>query len=353
VQTLRAHLSKHPDAAHVLIAHSHGGNVCLAALNDKHTRQAVSALVCLSTPFINVRARADSPTLTGYAHAALGISLIGAFLASIALIDKWVPGPWGEVLWVGCLIAAIVLYIFVINPWFTGDRQKALRRWASAKRRAFTAPPVLVLTSDGDEALLALKIAEGVDAALRGLWQVAVAPALRIFAAQRRLGNNLRVSLPLFALAVSLVLAVGLEVDETSPLRTGNWSLLNVLKFPGLALVATAVLFYLWSLVLAIPGFIMVIIGYFGLVLVRWLAFGWAGYLGFDMTAETCPVGTAKFTRLGPSLRARGLHHGHSYNDRRAPVHIARFIRETMASKARQPSDYFARESPRYTASTN
>jgi hypothetical protein len=104
---------------------------------------------------------------------------------------------------------------------------------------------------------------------------------------------------------------------------------------------------------LAIPGFIMVIIGYFGLVLVRWLAFGWAGYLGFDMTAETCPVGTAKFTRLGPSLRARGLHHGHSYNDRRAPVHIARFIRETMASKARQPSDYFARESPRYTASTN
>src|SRR5678815_1053612 len=107
-RTLRAHLSKHPDAAHVLIAHSHGGNVCLAALNDKHTRQAVSALVCLSTPFINVRARADSPTLTGYAHAALGISLIGAFLASIALIDKWVPGPWGEVLWVGCLIAAIV-----------------------------------------------------------------------------------------------------------------------------------------------------------------------------------------------------------------------------------------------------
>src|SRR5512143_3175303 len=33
----------------------HGVNVLLAALNDPHTRQAVRALVCLSTPFISVR----------------------------------------------------------------------------------------------------------------------------------------------------------------------------------------------------------------------------------------------------------------------------------------------------------
>jgi hypothetical protein len=136
--------------------------------------------------------------------------------------------------------------------------------------------------------------------------------------------------LPILAVAVSLVLAVGLSVDDTSPLRTGNWSLPIVLKFLVTALFGTALFFFLWSLVLALPGLIMVIIGYLGLAFVRWLAFGWAGYLGVEMTAETCPVGTAQVTRLGPSLRARGLHHGHSYNDRRAPVHIARFIRETM-----------------------
>lgn len=331
--TLREHIARYPGAAHILIAHSHGGNVCLAALNDKQTRQAVRALVCLSTPFINVRGRADSPTLMGFSEAARAISLLVAFFASIALIDKWVPEPWGGVMWGGFLLIASLLY--GLYSALTGKRRKALRRWASAKRRGFTAPPVLALMSDGDEALLVLKIAEGLNAALRGLWRLAVVIPLRIFAAQRRLGNNLRVSLPILAVAVLLVLAAGLVVDDTSPLRTGNWSLLILLKFLGTALAGTILFFWLWVFLLALPGLLMVVIGYFGLAFVRWLAFGWAGYLGVEMTAETCPVGTAQVTRLGPSLRARGLHHGHSYNDRRAPVHIARFIRETMGSNAR------------------
>ncbi|HKE83300.1 MAG TPA: hypothetical protein VKB50_06085 [Vicinamibacterales bacterium] len=336
--TLRKHIAQYPGAAHVLIAHSHGGNLCLAALNDPQTRRAVRALVCLSTPFINIRGRTDSPALMGFSHAARLLCFLVALLGSIALFDKWLPEAWREATWV----AGFLLCIFSYASYsvFTEKRRKALRQWASAKRRGFAEPSVLALISDGDEALLVLKIAEGLNAALRGLWRLAVGIPLRIFAAQRRFGNNLRLSLPVFAAVVLLALAAFLAEDVTSPLRTGYWSVLIVLKFLVAALFASAGVIFLWCFVLALPGLVMVIFGFVGLSFVRWLAFGWAGYLGVEMTAETCPVGTAQITRLGPSLRARGLRHGHSYNDRRAPVHIARFIRQTMASKTSRRDEF-------------
>ena len=196
---------------------------------------------------------------------------------------------------------------------------------------------MLALISDGDEALMALKIAEGLNAALRGLWRLSVGVPLRIFEAQRRFGNNLRLSLPICAVVLLLVLAAFFKTDVTSPLKTGSWSLLIVLKFLAAALITTVGLMFLWCLAVALPALIVVSIVYLGLSFIRWLAFGWAGYLGVEMTAETCPIGTAQITRLGPSMDAHGLHHGYSYNDPRAPVHIARFIRETMASKSGQP----------------
>lgn len=333
--TLREHIAQYPGAAHILIAHSHGGNVCLAALNDPETRRAVRALVCLSTPFINVRGRADSPTLIGFSQAARAICLIVALFGSIALTNRWLSEKWSEPIWAAAFLAVIFAYAFFSV--FTEKRRTALRRWASAKRHGIAEVPMLALISDGDEALLVLKIAEGLNAALRGLWQLSVAVPMRIFAAQRRFGDNLRLSLPVCAVFLLLVLAVFLETDVTSPLKTGSWSLLIVLKFLTAAFITFVGLIVLWCLAVALPALIMVTIGFLGLSFVRWLAFGWAGYLGVEMTAETCPIGTAQITRLGPSLRARGLHHGYSYNDRRAPVHIARFIRETIASSAWQP----------------
>ena len=49
---------------------------------------------------------------------------------------------------------------------------------------------MLVLLADGDEALLALKIAEGVNAAIRGLWRLASFVPLRVFPVQRRLATT-------------------------------------------------------------------------------------------------------------------------------------------------------------------
>lgn len=44
-------------AKHVLIAHSHGGNIALYAMREPNVQQCVNGLVCLSTPFIQISPR--------------------------------------------------------------------------------------------------------------------------------------------------------------------------------------------------------------------------------------------------------------------------------------------------------
>lgn len=329
-KTLREHLASYPGADHVLIAHSHGGNVCLAALHDPEVRRAVKALVCLSTPFINVRSRGDSETLQKFLIWAGRLILIGLFFWSTYLIKKMVPKPWDSVVWTAGFLGPVFLWAFYAA--FTEDRRKALRNWAFAKRRAFTAPPILALLSDGDEALLALKIAEGLNGVLRALWRLAVQIPLRIFALQNRAGRNPWLSVPVFGGLTVVFLGWLLTHDVTSPLQTHDWSPWIVFKFILAALILSSGLILSWCLVLALPGLVAAAVGFVGLACIRWLAFGWAGYMGMEMTAETCPIGSATMIRLGPHRSARGLRHGHSYHDRRAPIHIARFIRKTLAS---------------------
>jgi hypothetical protein len=113
------------------------------------------------------------------------------------------------------------------------------------------------------------------------------------------------------------------------------WLLRNDASVMSLTLVAKAIVAALlvpgliplaWSLLIALPALLITPIGFAAVGLLRWLAFGWGGSFEVEMTAETCPVATTTTTRLGPRLGPRGLRHGYSYNDRRSPVLIARFI---------------------------
>jgi Putative serine esterase (DUF676) len=54
---LREGFQLFPDAAHSVIAHSHGGNIVLKALEDGSIRERVINVICLSTPFITVAPR--------------------------------------------------------------------------------------------------------------------------------------------------------------------------------------------------------------------------------------------------------------------------------------------------------
>ncbi len=325
-KTLRAHIAKtkdtFPGAKQVLVAHSHGGNLCLAALRDRETRAAVHGLACLSTPFVNVRSRADSAVLVDFLYWA-GLGVLGvALFGSIYVVSRLIPEPWEGPAWVAGFILSTLAWVVLSVR--TEERRKAMRRWASTRRTAVGALPVLVLLADGDEALLALKIAEGVNAAIRGLWRMVSVVPLRVFSIQRRMGNEWRVAFPVYGVAAVAVLVWLLRNDVSV------MSLSLVLKAILAGLLLPGFLLLLWSLLLALPALLITVIGFVGLGLLRWLAFGWAGSFDVEMTAETCPVGTATITRLGPRRGSRGLRHGYSYNDRRAPIVIGRFICRTL-----------------------
>jgi hypothetical protein len=332
--SLRAHITRtrerFPRARLVLVAHSHGGNVCLAALRDPHVRAAVDGLVCLSTPFVNVRARADAAVLVEFLYWAGLLAMGAALFGSIYWVSRLVPEPWDSLVWTaGFMIATLA---WVLGSARTRRRREALRRRAQARPQATAEPATLILLADGDEALLALKVAEGVNATLRGTWRVVSALPLAIFAVQRRWGNRWQAALPVYV-SVSVAVLIWLLISDASLMSPGlvAKAILAAVVLPGFLLLA-------WSLLLALPVLLVTPIGFGALGLLRWLAFGWAGTFDLEMTAETCPVGSATIIRLGPRLGSRGLRHGHSYNDRRAPVHIGRFI-SRIAATARVGGD--------------
>jgi len=327
--TLRAHVAcmkrRFPDARQVLIAHSHGGNVCLAALRDRDTRAAVQGLACLSTPFVNVRSRADSVVLTDFLQGAGYLVFSAVLFGSIYWVSRRIPDPWDTWLWVAVFMLAV--FAWAIFDARTETRRQALRRWGMTRQVAMPETAVFVLLADGDEALLALKIAEGVNAALRGMWRLASVLPLRVFAVQRRWGSEFRVAVVYVAAAVAAF--IWLLRNDTSEM-----SITLVAKGIVVALFVPGVILFAWSLLLALPALLITPIGFVALGLLRWLAFGWGGSFGVEMTAETCPVGTATITRLGPRLGPRGLRHGYSYNDRRSPILLARFIASVANTSA-------------------
>ena len=49
--------NSYPLAQHFIVAHSHGGNIALYALNHPELARKIRGVICLSTPFLNVRER--------------------------------------------------------------------------------------------------------------------------------------------------------------------------------------------------------------------------------------------------------------------------------------------------------
>lgn len=327
--SLRDHIAniakEHPGAAQVLVAHSHGGNVCLYALRDAATRNHVRGLVCLSTPFVHARLRPDGSTLIDMLKGAGALAYLALFLVASIALSNALPNPWDDIVFVsawGALLVTVAVFRVLGEK-----RRQALRAWAeSIAEKTGDGPETLVLLSDGDEALLALKVAEGLTVLIRGLWLATYWLPSRTLRAIEKAG---RWRLPAYGVLSLIALVALLLTDATSPWggAAGEpWTPGLALRFLGAAAMIPLMLYFALALALALPAFTVLLLAYPFLMFSRWLAFGWGGSVDMDITAETCPLGTATTTRLAAPEDARGLRHAHSYNHPDAARVVADFI---------------------------
>ena len=124
------------------------------------------------------------------------------------------PEPWDVVVFVPSFM--VVLVPFVLLWRLREPRQQALRLWAdSVTQPQGNRPATMVLLSDGDEALLALKITEGLNVMVRGLWRFMFSLPRVVQHTIDRLGRWLLV---LYGVLVLAAVAFGLWNDHQSPL---------------------------------------------------------------------------------------------------------------------------------------
>ena len=343
--TLRQHIATiaatHSAAAQVLVGHSHGGSVCLAALGDAETRKRVKAFVSLATPYVHVRQRSDSENVET-ALAALGfLTFTAVMLATMSWLESQVGNFWNAVIFTFAMFTVMALGATVWNR--RRARIAAVRAWAESlkeHREEDGAPARMIVISDGDEALLALKIAEALGAMSRGVWRLAFRFVELVGQAWGALGRRAWI---LYTVLATAFLAFVLTNDHESPwgpVAGVPWTIWYPLKAVLAAIIAPLLLFFLVVLALFVLTLAALFVGFPPLVFFRWLAFGWGGAPGVDVTAESLPLGSVTAVRLPapapplvPAPAGRGLRHSELYNDARVPPRIAMFVRREVGAR--------------------
>jgi hypothetical protein len=180
---LAEHLSaehcEHPEAAQLVIAHSHGGNIALRALHhlqklDVRQLEGASApapfFVTLATPFIEIH-QADfgrRPTLIRLAVAAatgfISLALLEALVVlTLVSFGRWIPDAYGDVIFFISFAVIVPTAVFVSWWWIARrvtHRQTQINSLESATRLGQLVPGqrLLVIRAIDDEASLVLAL---------------------------------------------------------------------------------------------------------------------------------------------------------------------------------------------------
>ncbi len=145
-RTLGRRLLEYPRARHYVVAHSHGGNVALHALQGFEHCGRIAGVICFASPFIHCEARDVRKSVKA--------------LRSSALI-LWSIACWSLATWTG-LPAWLIWLAGVGELWFLLFRREgAFERWATQRQEAVlrdyrpsgeVAAPFLCVHATRDEA---------------------------------------------------------------------------------------------------------------------------------------------------------------------------------------------------------
>lgn len=194
---LRNAISTARDACHVVVAHSHGGNVALWAIGqlDEHECSRVAGLATMGTPFLHFAPRRISEATIDYLQwlnsgALIRWSLVATpILCIAAVMTGELPWPtWDAYEWAGAVVLGCpVLYALfrtarprAVNGKSAPEPQVALDRQPACPEHLAS---FIALRCRGDEAARVIAIADSGITALARFWPVVewCARHLRLF----------------------------------------------------------------------------------------------------------------------------------------------------------------------------
>jgi pimeloyl-ACP methyl ester carboxylesterase len=183
-----------PTTRFLLVGHSHGGNVALAAMKAIPAAQRVG-VVCLATPFYNIAERTLLPlvVMAGLAYVAIAAALFAAALVFaeplfhfmqrfdlITSIARTHPSFAGalRLYFAGASVLAFLMFgsvlmlpvAFMLRFAFEDARQRAVDTWAPLLP---TDTPTLSVWLGPDEAYLPLRLLERIEAMVHAGWRLA------------------------------------------------------------------------------------------------------------------------------------------------------------------------------------
>jgi hypothetical protein len=292
-------LDRWPAATHIVIAHSHGGNVALSALADPDLQGKVAGVACLATPFLMLRERdlGQNPW-KGLAGALVVIMILLFWLLDHVLLpDSWPAiGRFAIIVGVSALLMGAVVEL--VRKW---------RKFAERLRRDLPSPTVdpdklLIVRSPADEASGALALFQFISQLTVRAYVWTQSLYERVEAEARDLGTQ-KIRVLMIAACAFLSFAGAVVVTAGLSWETGDWSWIHVAVIAGIVvfLYVSAGALYLflgWAdtttvmFRLAASAVVWPVIGLLSVLL---LPFGkemaMANIL-LDVTAETTPPGS-------------------------------------------------------------
>lgn len=285
---LRDLLDRWPDSCHVIIAHSHGGNVVLQALDEPELAHRVAGVACLATPFLTAAVNEPEFHEGGRARRA---AAVWAGLASSLYVAKIVGSAWGRTLLV-LVPLAVLSGLKLVDQIAEFMYRRAV--WVAERIVAPAIAPekLAIIRTPGDEAAALLAGVRLVGWIFDAMWRLLFGPLLqfrRIMSSNPPTAEWSERDFWFKFLHLSVYPTIGaLLIDQPS---ADSWvRILGLLLVVGYGMPA---LLMLLSGVVALPLSLFIALG-------RWPC-GREVFLAgpfLELTAEPAPPGTWRVTQV-------------------------------------------------------
>jgi hypothetical protein len=160
-----------PSAMHMVIAHSHGGNVALWAIHSlpREQRERILGLVCMATPFLHAERGAARGAIADWGLAAVLLTIgMASILAFALFFVMFAQNGWTLTRSAGALfgpprassyiaLAVVAVVSILLSRWLRTRQQYLI---TPAPPTDGEGPPILALRAHGDEASFAIGAGE-------------------------------------------------------------------------------------------------------------------------------------------------------------------------------------------------